>query len=71
MHLYLILPYQLNDRIVIGLGCCSLDFDYELILVGRKCYLSFLLKVQDKIKSVSLQLTWIACIFVFSSGHRN
>ena len=61
-HLYLILPYQLNDGIVIGLGIRSLSFWCELSLVGRTCYLSFLLQVQDKIQPVSLQFPWLACI---------
>ena len=64
MHLYLILPYQLNDGIVIGLGCRSLNFDYELSLVGRTCYISFLLQVQDKSQSVSLQFPRLAFMLV-------
>ena len=62
VHLYLILPYQLNDVIVIGLGIRSLNFWCELISVGRTCYLSFIMQVQDKIQPVSLQFPWLACM---------
>ena len=52
----------MNDGIVISLGCCILNFDYELILVDCECYLLFILQVRDKIQPVSLQFPWLACM---------
>ena len=70
MNLYSIFPYQLNAGIVIGLRSRSLDFDCELSLVGRTCYLSFLLQVQDKSQPIYFKFPGLLCMLVVYLQYR-